>query len=179
MSRFTGILTIRNEILTLNIDYEYRVKCISGKVEKEKYRSFAGRFVSVTGKPTYKDSTTTPTEIVVHEIKLAKKSKYNNVKCEGYDSKKECTRAKQLQQFEKVGKIKDLTEQPKFVLQESFKDSDGKTERAIVYKADFQYFDNDLEKWIVEDVKGFKTDVYAIKKKLFKNKHPEFVFKET
>lgn len=56
----------------------------------------------------------------------------------------------------------------------------GKTIRKVVYKADFKYFDNNKKIWIVEDVKGFKTDVYKLKKKMFLFKYGnEFKFLET
>lgn len=34
------------------------------------------------------------------------------------------------------------------------------------YVADFTYTDNKTEKLVVEDVKGYRTDVFKIKKKL-------------
>ena len=35
------------------------------------------------------------------------------------------------------------------------------------------YYDNHLERYVVEDVKGMKTEVYKIKKKLFEHKYPD------
>ena len=43
--------------------------------------------------------------------------------------------------------------------------SDGKIERGLSYKADFTYL-NKSNNLIVEDVKGFKTKDYIIKRKL-------------
>ena len=34
------------------------------------------------------------------------------------------------------------------------------------------------KKWIVEDTKGFKTDVYKLKKKLFEYKYKDLEIKE-
>ena len=59
----------------------------------------------------------------------------------------------------------NLELQKKFELVPSFK-VDGKTIRAITYTADFCYFTWDGQP-VVEDVKGYKTDVYKLKAKLF------------
>ena len=69
-----------------------------------------------------------------------------------------------------AGLIRNLELQKKFVLQSSFK-LNGKTRQKIVYIADFYYFDIKNGKWVVVDVKGFKTEVYKIKKKLFEYKY--------
>ena len=98
------------------------------------------------------------------------KNKYGAVKTESngrtYDSKKEAERASELKILEEAGVIKDLQEQPRFTLQESFK-YQGKTERKIEYIADFQYEENG--RIIVEDVKSeiTKTPLYRVKRKLF------------
>lgn len=84
-----------------------------------------------------------------------------------FDSKKEMYYYIKLKQLQKEGKIKELELQKKYELQPSFK-LNGKTRRAITYKADFVYKDNKIH---VIDVKGFKTDVYQIKKKLFEYKY--------
>lgn len=98
------------------------------------------------------------------------KNKYNARKAivDGitFDSKREAARYKELKLLERCGKIDCLDLQPRFVLQESFK-HDGKTIRKIEYVADFEYFDIAIRKWVVEDVKGMKTDVYRLKRKLF------------
>jgi hypothetical protein len=103
-------------------------------------------------------------------------SKYFNKKMNGYDSKKESSRAKELKLLEKNGYITELCEQVTFELQPSFK-INGKTERAIKYIADFTYKQNG--KYIVEDVKGFKTDIYKIKRKMLLFKYQEILFIET
>lgn len=89
-----------------------------------------------------------------------------------FDSKKEAERYIQLKLLEKAKLIKDLELQKSFELQPTFK-KNGKTYRKISYIADFYYFDIHLGKYIVEDVKGFKTKEYALKKKMF-----EYVYKD-
>lgn len=91
----------------------------------------------------------------------AVKSVSDNIK---FDSKKEAARYNDLKMMEKSGVISDLVLQPSFVLQDGFYYK-GKKERAIRYIADFSYM-RDGKKY-VEDVKGLKTDVYRIKRKLF------------
>lgn len=89
-----------------------------------------------------------------------------------FDSKREGERYIQLKMLEKAGLIKNLELQKVFILQPSFK-KNGKTIRKITYRADFCYYDNHLEKYVVEDVKGMKTEVYKIKKKMF-----EYVYRD-
>ncbi len=101
-------------------------------------------------------------------------SKYNSKKTtiDGitFDSKKEAARYVDLKLLEKAGVIKDLDLQPKFQLQPTYS-KNGKKVKAIFYKADFQYFDNEKKKIVVEDVKGIRTREYLLKKKIF-----EFVY---
>lgn len=95
-------------------------------------------------------------------------SKYNNAKYNGYDSKKEAKRAAELKLLEKAGVISHLQEQVVYELIPSqYRIVNGKKkciERAIKYIADFQYVENGNT--VVEDAKGFRTEVYRIKKKL-------------
>lgn len=95
-------------------------------------------------------------------------SKYNNSKHDGYDSKKEARRATELKLLEKAGVISHLQEQVVYELIPSqYRIVSGKKkciERAMKYIADFQYVENGNT--VVEDAKGFRTDVYRIKKKL-------------
>lgn len=94
-----------------------------------------------------------------------------------FDSKLEANRYQELKILKKIGEIKDLDRQVKFELQPSYK-KNGKTIRAIYYIADFVYYDLNKKKKIVEDTKGFKTEVYKLKKKLFEFKYPELEIKE-
>lgn len=85
-----------------------------------------------------------------------------------FDSKKEASYYTYLKLLEKAGKITDLELQKKFVLQPSFK-LNGKTYRGVTYIADFVYKENGQVHVI--DTKGYRTEVYKIKKKLFMKKY--------
>ena len=91
------------------------------------------------------------------------KSKYGNKKTEfdgiTYDSKKEARRAAELNLMLKSGEIVTLARQVRFRLVQG-----------IEYVADFVYTTKDGTQ-IIEDVKGMKTDVYKLKKKLMKEIH--------
>lgn len=92
-------------------------------------------------------------------------------------SKKEMDRYKELLLLCHTGEIIGLKRQPKFVLQGSF-EYNGKTERAINYIGDFLYI-NSKGEMIVEDVKGMKTPVYEIKRKMFlKIYGNDYIFRE-
>jgi len=109
-------------------------------------------------------------DIVVHEVRwnLKRESKFWAERTEideiDFDSKKEANRYKDLKILEKAWNISNLELQPKFLLQPSFT-YNWKTEKRISYIADFKYY-KDFEV-IIEDVKGFKTDIYKLKRKLF------------
>ena len=67
---------------------------------------------------------------------------------------------------------------PKFLLQEKFIGPNGEKIRDINYIADFLYIDKERGV-IVEDVKGIKTEIYKLKRKLFlKNFHSNLTFVE-
>lgn len=91
-----------------------------------------------------------------------KKVEYNNIK---FDSKKELNFYLELLEREKRGEVKDIQLQKTFVLQPSFK-FNGKTIRAITYRADFVYYDLIENKERIVDVKGFRTETYKLKKKI-------------
>jgi hypothetical protein len=105
------------------------------------------------------------------------RSKFNNRKTivDGitFDSRLEADRYKDLVAMEEAGYIHNLELQPEYELIPK-----NKHNRKTIYKADFRYFDEKLGKVIVEDVKGFKTDVYKIKKKMLLHLYPEITFKE-
>lgn len=103
------------------------------------------------------------------------RSKYNNKKTtvDGYifDSKKEAKRYGVLKMMVLAKEVFNLKMQVKFELIPKQKGL-----RATNYFADFTYEINDKSDTqtpvtIVEDVKGKKTDVYMIKKKLMKFIH--------
>lgn len=83
-----------------------------------------------------------------------------------FDSRREANRYCELKLLEKAKEIRNLELQPRFLLQDKFKDKQGNTHRKIEYVADFMYVDKQGRN-VVEDVKGVLTDVYKIKKKMF------------
>lgn len=102
----------------------------------------------------------------------AKRNKYHNKKVLidniTFDSIKEGNRYKELKLLESKGIITDLQLQVKYELQPSYM-INNKTTRSINYVADFTYIlDNKL---IIEDTKGYRTEVYKLKKKMFEFKY--------
>ena len=93
------------------------------------------------------------------------RSKYGNriVEFDGYkfDSQGESMRYYQLKMLQKAGKISGLQVHVPFELIPK-----DEKHRAIYYEADFVYIENGEK--IVEDFKGFRTDVYKIKKRMMK-----------
>lgn len=97
-------------------------------------------------------------------------SKYNSKKTiidgQVFDSRKEAKRYQELLFLERAGAIKNLSRQVKFVLIPSQRDEvTGKVvERECSYRADFEYTEDG--KTVVEDVKGFRTKEYVLKRKM-------------
>lgn len=92
-----------------------------------------------------------------------------------FDSKAESRRYQELKLMEQSGAIRNLKLQPEFELLPAF-EKNGKKHRAVKYRADFSYIEGNRH--IVEDVKGFVTDVYKLKKKLFEYRFPDLTIKE-
>lgn len=90
-------------------------------------------------------------------------SKYGNkkVKEDGhrFDSLAEHRRYRELKLLVHAGEIEELGLQVRF-------DITLNGVPICAYLADFRYFDRTLQRWIYEDVKGVKTAVYRLKKKL-------------
>lgn len=78
---------------------------------------------------------------------------------ETFDSQREALRYQALKQMQRDGEIKKLRRQVKF-------DLTVNGVRVGFYKCDFAYVERGKE--ITEDVKGFPTPVYRLKKKLMK-----------
>ena len=95
------------------------------------------------------------------------RSKYNAIKTvvDGikFDSKAEARRYGELKMLEKVGAISKLELQPRY-------DIDVNGMRICFYKADFRYTNHD-DSVTIEDVKGVRTPIYNLKKKLVKACH--------
>lgn len=119
-------------------------------------------------------------------------SKYRNIpttrKVKGtvirFPSQKEACRYDELILMLRAGKIRNLKLQPEYTLQEAFTTPEGERINAVRYRADFSY-----EKWgnepapeispgtyretwtpVIEDVKGVRTKVYLMKRKLMQEK---------
>lgn len=113
-----------------------------------------------------------------------KKPKYGNEKDERtigkitykFDSRKEAKYFDELVIMLKAKLISNLVPQPKFEIIPTLAWGDI-TLKKIVYYADFSYTDIDGNK-IVVDVKGCKTDVYGLKKRLFIMQNPDKTFVE-
>lgn len=116
--------------------------------------------------------------------KIQAKYKNRSVWVNGYvfQSTFEGMRYKQLLILEENGTIEQLELQPKFRLLQGFKvkTNEGfKTQYPIQYFADFRYLKNGMV--VVEDTKGYETETYKIKKKIFLFRLGEFgvdVFRE-
>lgn len=100
-------------------------------------------------------------------------NKYGNRKIviDGYtfDSTKEGNRYMELKYMLAAGKIKDLEIHKPFVLEEGFRDRDGKWQQDIRYVSDFVYYDTEKNETVIEDVKSDATKkdkVYRLKKKM-------------
>lgn len=102
--------------------------------------------------------------------KKGKRNKFNAVSVVfngiRFDSKAEMARYGSLRLLELTNQISDLELQPVFELP-------GK----VRYRADFKYVENG--KTIVEDVKGFETASWKIKKKLFLETYPDLELRIT
>ncbi len=107
------------------------------------------------------------------------RAKHNNRKVayDGYvfDSIAEYHRYLSLRSMEQAGLIAGIVVHPSYELQAAFYDRNGKKHRAICYEPDFSYFADD--KLVVEEVKGYMTQVASIKIKLFLRRYPEIDFR--
>lgn len=90
----------------------------------------------------------------------AKVNKYGAERTGKYASKREAAHAGVLDALQRAGAIRELREQHPIVLVPG----DGKL-RPIKYIADFTYIDKE-GKFHIIDCKGFKTQVYRLKKRM-------------
>ena len=91
-------------------------------------------------------------------------TKYYNRRGKGFDSVKECMRYQELLLLQRAGKIQGLERQVRFELIPAQYSGGKCVFRACSYVADFTYWENG--KFVVEDCKGYKTDVYKLKAKM-------------
>lgn len=93
---------------------------------------------------------------------MARANKYHAVRTVvdnlTFDSKRESARYCELKLLFRAGEIRNLEIQPEFPF-----NLDG--EKIFTYRADFAYFDRKDQR-ILEDVKGVRTPVYKLKKKI-------------
>jgi len=111
-------------------------------------------------------------------MRFSKQSKYRNIRTTSrgitFDSRKEALRYNDLLLLTRIGKISDLQRQVAFELIPASGD-----ERGVSYRADFVYQEDG--RTVVEDVKSEATRkdrAYIIKRKMFKWRYPEYVFRE-
>ena len=113
-------------------------------------------------------------------IKPKKKNKYNAVKeTTGgirFDSSREAKRYCKLKIQEHCGFISDLKTQVEYILLDAF-EYKGEKIRKLSYFADFEYKKDGVI--ITEDSKGFKTQVYKLKRKMLLSRYPDINFIET
>lgn len=97
----------------------------------------------------------------------AKKVEMDGIK---FDSKLEAKYYLELKTMQENERILFFRIQPRYILQEPF-EKNGKKYRKLEYVSDFEihHVDGSIE---VIDVKGFETEAFKIKKKLFENKYP-------
>lgn len=111
-----------------------------------------------------------------------------------FDSKKEANRYRELKLLERAGEICCLRLQVPFELIPAQYEETGEVytrgankgkpkrgrciEKAVTYIADFVYYNSDATVRTVEDVKGMRTPVYIIKRKLFRWRYPDCEFRE-
>lgn len=87
--------------------------------------------------------------------------KYGNRRVGAYDSLKEARRAQELDLLAKARKISSVRHHPRYRLEVC-------GVHVCDYEADFQYLDMETGRTVVEDVKGVRTPVYKLKKKLMR-----------
>ena len=100
-----------------------------------------------------------------------RRTKYNAkpVDADGlhFDSRAEYARYCELKLLHAAGVISAIDVHPRFQIVP--KDAHGK---ALFYEADFSYVDLENNINVVEDVKGVKTAVYQLKRRLFLAQYP-------
>lgn len=88
-----------------------------------------------------------------------------------FDSKKEAERYCELKLLCRGKAISNLMRQVKYELVPAVRLGGKVAQRAINYYADFVYIDAKTGKTVVEDVKGFRTQAYRMKKKMMLEKY--------
>ena len=111
-----------------------------------------------------------------------KKAKYGNKKVvvDGvkYDSKKEAMRSQELMILQKKGIIQYLEMQKPFVICPKIEGVKGSRDKK--YVCDFFYYDTQIEKFVVEDVKGNYTanlSLFKLKWQLMQHLYPLYEYR--
>jgi hypothetical protein len=110
---------------------------------------------------------------------MANKFHAKKVKIDGidFDSKRE---SQYYLQYKADKSIVTIEVHPRYILLNSFRDCNGKAERAITYKPDFRltYTDGTIEVVEVKSKRTAKEPDYIMRRKLFKSKYPDVKFSE-
>lgn len=96
-------------------------------------------------------------------------NKYGAVAVKGFASKKEAAYFDQLKLLKIAGAITNLEVHPRFPLVVN-------GIKVGTYTPDFRYTEDG--KSVVVEVKGYRTEAYALRVKVFKALYPELIFKE-
>lgn len=88
-----------------------------------------------------------------------------------FASQTEGQRYLDLKNLKRAGVIRDLELQPEFELW-------VKEKKVCVYRGDFAYFETANDNYVVEDVKGYPTDEYKLKRKLLLALNPTLDHRE-
>lgn len=106
-------------------------------------------------------------------------SKYRNVKTVidniTFDSRAEARRYAELKLLMDAEIIDNLQVHPRYLIDDPFT-QDGKRYGAVYYIPDFVYCERGST--VAEDVKGVRTAVYVLKKRLFIKRYPQIKFME-
>lgn len=106
-------------------------------------------------------------EQIQKQVKCEGKSKYGNKKIivDGivFHSRKEANRYCELKLLERAKEICDLQLQVKFEINPKFVTAEGVIFNKRTYIADFVYFDRKLMRKVIEDTKGYSTQIFRDK----------------
>lgn len=125
---------------------------------------------------------TPPPEISVPNTEHIRNTRRKVVEGVEFRSTLEATAFQVLQGWQRAGLIRDLKLQPQFILQNSFR-HEGILVRAMTYRADFSFICESHPSWnrgdqVIIEAKGFRTQPYALRRKLFLARYPTLRFQE-
>lgn len=143
------------------------------RLTEEEYKELAERLKTASKKPvnaSYMDISKKPSKYHNRKVLYTDPTTKEEIT---FDSEKERDYYLILKDRERRGEIYDVKRQVEIEIQRAFADCNGKKYRPITYIADFTYLEPKVtenngvyyRKHVV-DVKGFRTDVYRLKRKL-------------